>query len=886
MNNSVVLGIDLGTTNSVVAWGMRDPNNGKLHTQVLTLPRMVKGGGQENRPLLPSVVYFKDGSAPIVGDLARFMWGTRPQNVVKSVKSFMGSDQLFSIAGEEYSPHQVSAYILSHIRKSAASLLGFEPDRAVITVPASFDSDMRQDTLKAAKEAGFQLAIEGGEEGNILLDEPRAVLYDFINRQQNGEIPGTVVSFQQPKTVMVFDLGGGTLDVSLHRVWEENGKTTFQDLAISRYTQIGGDLFDERVRDNFLGEFRSKLRGIQIDTLQERFLQSNFQVLAERAKIELSDLLSNPLLQGEAGLAERNVDILQGYILDSRGFEKSLNLEQYRKMVHTLLGPELTLQDLERFEQLEEHESQNILYPILDVLKKARDKERTNGQNPPIPTVDLVLLNGGMTRFPLVSKRLEEFLGQKPVCVMDPDQSVARGAAIYHLKLQSHEKATAILHETIGLETTGGYVVHLIPAGTVLPCQSPIQDDFEIPVDGATSLSLPVYLGWRNDTRAPNRKIMERVVRFPKPLQKGQRVSVQLSVDTNNIIHVKGWLSDKPGHSFQESGALSGEASAAKTSVTPFPKKKTTSKAPFGPELPLVETAREYRKLARETSNQTLPQLRAHSMKRLLEMEKKIYTARNNRKFINSFLQVLPSENDFCRTRMLQVLGNMCEYLDDSDRSTIVRGIQRFLLKGFLQTAGSKQINTVVRTVVETIGKAELPLAEEWLINLLENQKLVPIHSQALISLGKTGTNVNSLRPVERFLQSPKKGERIAAYWALGKLGSREKESPLPISHLEPVLDRSWKRIPNEQHPNVAHNFAYALAEIGAPALEDALSPKKKHHYVQLLGSFQQMWKTDILVQRIIGIAKSLLRGEALTSEQRGVLLSIRSQLKVSNLDG
>jgi len=176
------------------------------------------------------------------------MFSKQPQKVLKSVKSRMGKKEVLSYDSAEYLPEDASALILSHIKKASKTFFSEEPEDVVITVPASFDTDQREATVLAAKKAGFKTQNDDGSSRNILLDEPRAVIYDFINRQNLGEIPPTLLDFLSPKNVLVYDLGGGTLDVSLHKIfWDDTEKRVdFDDLAVSRYTNIGGDDFDER----------------------------------------------------------------------------------------------------------------------------------------------------------------------------------------------------------------------------------------------------------------------------------------------------------------------------------------------------------------------------------------------------------------------------------------------------------------------------------------------------------------------------------------------------------------------------------------------------------------------------------------------------------------
>ena len=250
--------IDLGTTNSVIAYAniVRD----KMKPVVLNLERKNDTGSTSRAPLLPSVVfYYKNQEGKIVtdvGDYAKSRYGTRAGYVCKSVKSLMGVSDQVNLADEipDKIPADVSARILSYMINVAKKRLFQEEIRdVVITVPASFDSDQCQATIDAARKAGIN--VENMHE--ILLYEPKAVIYDFMRMQEDGEIPSDLLSLETEKNVMVFDLGGGTLDVTLHRVSSTpEGLIDIRDLAISRYTLLGGDNFDELLAEDMLKRFQ------------------------------------------------------------------------------------------------------------------------------------------------------------------------------------------------------------------------------------------------------------------------------------------------------------------------------------------------------------------------------------------------------------------------------------------------------------------------------------------------------------------------------------------------------------------------------------------------------------------------------------------------------
>ena len=252
------LGIDLGTTNSSIAWGSVGKNK-------IFKPRMVDmhlpmaDGSWEAKQLLPSFFYLpKDQKEPEIGYKAKEMLKTQPERVIRSIKTKMGTSWKKIIDGKQITPEIVSSHILKQLLFAIKKTFHIPINDIVITVPASFDSEMRSKTIEAARIAGIKVKNDDGSPREILLDEPRAVLYDFVNRQKQGEIPDHIIDFSTQKLILVYDLGGGTLDVSLHNVTfssPDNPIVNIEDIAISRYTDIGGDNFDEKLTDYLFDKY-------------------------------------------------------------------------------------------------------------------------------------------------------------------------------------------------------------------------------------------------------------------------------------------------------------------------------------------------------------------------------------------------------------------------------------------------------------------------------------------------------------------------------------------------------------------------------------------------------------------------------------------------------
>ena len=838
---------------------------------------MIERGGMGKKELLPSCVYFKEESPPIVGEYAKTMIGRQTNRVVKSIKSEMGTQRRFHFNNTSYDASTISSQILKHLVSSAKALFGFTPDDVVITVPASFDSDMRAATIEAAKLAGFRTQEDDGSPRNILLDEPRAALYDFINRQNKGEIPETLINFHQPQLVLVFDLGGGTLDVSLHRVsyQQEQYRLNIEDLAISRYTQIGGDDFDAKLAEHFLAAYANRLPD-NLDDFQMNLLKSTFREYAEQAKIDLSSEVETGKLMGYFDAETVEAAIIQTPF-ENQVFQYDLTLSEYEEVVEPLLASHLTLQSVNQLDKLPAGEGgkacDNIIYPILDVLQKAQRKLGS------MPNVDAVLLNGGMTKLHTIQQRLETLFGFPPIAAGDPDKAVARGAVVYHYDLHRGIKPARILNDTIGIEIAGGRVKPLVEAGTILPLSQPKPIDGLQVSDGAPSLRLPFYLGSRNDTNPPNRRILERNVRFQRPLLKNEPIFLQVQVDERGIMNVEGWPKANPKERFtvsvdstqppaaEREGSVQGYVSPQSGATY---KSQTESRvdtqrgglraqvaippAKQGEPRQARDRPLHSQKVSESTAEGGSGQARdrpLHSQMEpgaildvryeLAEMKKnfsyylrtyqinrkkaimeqvtrqrtKISRAQNAEEFISPLLDNIDYVNNFGKARMMVLLGDLASSCSDTDLLYDICDAAIALSNPEeIKYRHPQVIKTVIRYAVEAIGKTRLPIAESHLINLLTQETPIAVRPSAVYSIGKCCHSLNAIEHLKPLIKYGLAADRIAINWAFGKMGSREHERPLPIEQLEPVVSILMEQLRTESHNDVKRNGIYALGEI------------------------------------------------------------------------
>ena len=278
----VYIGIDLGTTNSAIAYGGISRISNRCDPQIIEIPRKVDAHEFRDKSLLPSCAYFPGYGTPFVGDYAKTMLGTYPKLVAKSMKCCMDKgDCNFGTAAVPWTPIEVSTKILEHLKHGVRTrfrLIDFP--NVVITVPASFPPIMRSATIQAAEDAGFKITEQ------TLLEESKAALHYFCNQK----FPGEDIEFNG-SNILVFDLGGGTLDVSLHQVTKDEESLTILDMGESPYKRFGGDQFDEEVADVLLSKYKRSLKS-KLSRADEDLLETQFRFYAESAKIQLGEQIN------------------------------------------------------------------------------------------------------------------------------------------------------------------------------------------------------------------------------------------------------------------------------------------------------------------------------------------------------------------------------------------------------------------------------------------------------------------------------------------------------------------------------------------------------------------------------------------------------------------
>ena len=455
---SKAIGIDLGTTNSVVA--------------VMEGGEPVVIPNAEGNRTTPSVVAFIKNER-VVGEIAKRQAITNPDHTISSIKRKMGSDYKVTIEGKTYTPQEISAMIIQKLRQDAENYLGEKVNQAVVTVPAYFTDSQRQ----ATKDAG---TISGLEVLRIINEPTAASLAYGLDKGEE-------------QTILVFDLGGGTFDVSILDI----GDGIFEVKATSGNNLLGGDDFDQRIIDYLADQFK-KEQGI--DLRNDKMALQRLKEAAEKAKIELSTLTSSVV----------NLPFITA---DQNG-PKHLDITLTRA----------------QFDKLSEDLIEKTMGPTRQAMKDA-------GLNP--NDVDRVLLVGGSTRIPAVQNAIKKYLGKDPDRTINPDECVAIGAAIQAGVLVGEVKDVLLLDVTplsLGIETLGAVFTKLIEKNTTIPTKK--SQVFSTAADNQTSVEIHVLQGER-EMVAGNKTLgrFQLVGILPAPRGVPQ-IEVTFDIDANGIVHV------------------------------------------------------------------------------------------------------------------------------------------------------------------------------------------------------------------------------------------------------------------------------------------------------------------------------------------------------------
>ena len=814
-------------------------------------------------------------------------------------------------------PAQVSARILQHMLREASKIYRTEIKDAVITVPANFDSVMCQATRDAAALAGIQVTNKDGSERAVLLSEPNAVIYDLINQVQNGEISNHIIDLNSEKNVLVFDLGGGTLDITMHKIKRREDcpdVLKVDEIATNRYTLLGGDDFDQAIAnvmfEHYQRQYATYPEVVRKLQQEKKAIMPQLLNYAEELKLELSERQradSDYAAADDFSWYDEKFDVGGNMGGIGYSYDDSFTQEDVEKILQPFMGQSLQFADYKKIDSLQD--TKNIIYPILDVLQKSAAKLAGEVK------VDAVIVNGGMSKFYMVINRLREFFGLEPIVALDPDQAVARGAAVYHYYLHKYAqqmqedmrmvgadapalqplpgkaaapKAAAaavqqraaiewgknILNDSLYLGMLNGAVRELIAGGTELPYQSDYIKGFQLLPDKA-EIAIPIKRRTFGDTY---QTIGNGHLKLKHGYKDGAYVAIRVLMGSNKVLSMEMLLSSdvdmqqileqKTAEIIIGGGNL--DASATKLKFNP----------PVGTKLDVHNELNNLKNLC-ERKYTAKGNAQKDVINKLSQSSSSIAAAGNKAEFARPLLEMLCyTNNDELRLRLFTIARKHVAYWTEQQRQSLARECLNQLqgvLQGFPYYGPKINVNIQAIYTLGCCGSKEQVAKVQPLA--AENR----YYTASLYALGKSrvaGSFVQEVFQRDAYCESNKCNLQVTAH-ALGMALRLEDGGRAAGLDVDQAVKDLCFIINNRTVLDVNYSseivccliaLAYACDQRFGGNTVSAASMELAR---QTLANLNRNYSTEVMMRlaKAAGVAYKMLDGESLSEDEEEFLL-------------
>ena len=780
----IYLGVDLGTSNTAVSWF----NASKGKSLEFKLDQMGIGGVKTKEKTIPSAILVQEKESFLFGKYAsQQAMENQPHNVAKSWKLLLGSGKKMMVRGREYDPEYFPKTLLEFIRREVEKYFQEPVESAIFTLPASASTSMREALQRAISQAGFRTDV-----GILFLDEPTAALQYFLQLQRLGEIPESLLDLTSPKNVMVYDIGAGTVDVTINKVYLNEFQTlSTEQISISRFSDIAGDRFDEL----FAKEYLCNIIRRDYPDITEPDLKSIMPVLiniAERTKVNLSNSYSAQKDNHNSTTYEDVEDSIGSIALGGTRYSlnATVSLKDYYDSIEVLLKGE-----------------RNVFAAIDSAIERAQKVSDSD------INIDAILLNGGMSYAPFIREKIQELFPKAMFLdVFDYSSAVANGATAYAYEkdISGYQKnrLTSIVPESIYLQQADGAKKLLIRAGTRLPYKN--SHVYEATVEESTTEILYKFL--KTGASESDYEVLgcyshklDNCVDPGDKLEVGfemledKRIKITLSGDSLGTVVMS--------YSFDRRNGPT-------RSTKPVKKPERLSK-PFwtGSErMDIEQIVTDYKSALIRSLLATKEQ-----MNELRSIEGTLLRYENPFDLADMIMRF--SKDNWLKTNYYEIFHRIYFFLGQilakETSEDLELKIIAFLHKEYLKTPYSDKGWKIA--IATAIGKSLRSSTEPLLYDLLKAQKknfLSGVIQSLIMALGKVATSIRTYDFLSEFTKvNGDKGTILATLWAMGRMGSRQ-TSALTITEALKPLKRISSILENSLDNEIIMNALYWIGEV------------------------------------------------------------------------